>query len=394
MAKDKLHETHKKQETAVLVGVVTQQQKIEQAEEYLDELAFLTLTAGARVVKRFLQRLPKPHSGTFVGEGKLQEIADFVNENEIDMVIFDDELSPSQIRNIEHTLKCKILDRSNLILDIFATNARTAQAKMQVELAQAQYLLPRLTRMWTHLSKHAGGIGTRGPGESEIETDRRVIRDTIGKYKARLKEIEQQAETRRKNRDDKVRLTLVGYTNVGKSSILNMLSKSDVLAEDKLFATLDSTVRKVVIDDIPFLLTDTVGFIRKLPHQLIECFKSTLDEITEADALIHVVDVSHPNFEDQIAVVNKTLEEIKAHKKPILLVFNKIDKLKEPLRLPDEIEEGEDDIPYIDRLKNTWMAKENAPAIFISATKKTNVQELKDAVITLVRKHNKVGYFK
>lgn len=393
MAKDTLHETRKKQETAVLVGVVTQQQKIEQAEEYLDELAFLTLTAGARVVKRFLQRLPKPHSGTFVGEGKLQEIADFVNENEIDMVIFDDELSPSQIRNIEHTLKCKILDRSNLILDIFATNARSAQAKMQVELAQAQYLLPRLTRMWTHLSKHAGGIGTRGPGESEIETDRRVIRDTIGKYKARLKDIEQQAETRRKNRDDKVRLTLVGYTNVGKSSILNMLSKSDVLSEDKLFATLDSTVRKVVIDGIPFLLTDTVGFIRKLPHQLIECFKSTLDEITEADALIHVVDVSHPNFEDQIAVVNKTLEEIKAHKKPILLVFNKIDKLKEPLRLPDEIEEGEEDIPYIERLKNTWMAKENAPAIFISATQKTNVQELKDAVIELVRKHNKVGYF-
>ena len=394
MAKDTLHETRKKQETAVLVGVVTQQQKIEQAEEYLDELAFLTLTAGARVVKRFLQRLAKPHSGTFVGEGKLQEIADFVNENEIDMVIFDDELSPSQIRNIEHTLKCKILDRSNLILDIFATNARSAQAKMQVELAQAQYLLPRLTRMWTHLSKHAGGIGTRGPGESEIETDRRVIRDTIGKYKARLKDIEQQAETRRKNRDDKVRLTLVGYTNVGKSSILNMLSKSDVLAEDKLFATLDSTVRKVVIDGIPFLLTDTVGFIRKLPHQLIECFKSTLDEITEADALIHVVDVSHPNFEDQIAVVNKTLEEIKAHKKPILLVFNKIDKLKEPLRLTDEIEEGEEDIPYIERLKNTWMAKENAPAIFISATQKTNVQELKDAVIELVRKHNKVGYFK
>jgi len=393
MAKDTLHETRKKQETAVLVGVVTQQQKIEQAEEYLDELAFLTLTAGARVVKRFLQRLPKPHSGTFVGEGKLQEIADFVNENEIDMVIFDDELSPSQIRNIEHTLKCKILDRSNLILDIFATNARSAQAKMQVELAQAQYLLPRLTRMWTHLSKHAGGIGTRGPGESEIETDRRVIRETIGKYKARLKDIEQQAETRRKNRDDKVRLTLVGYTNVGKSSILNMLSKSDVLAEDKLFATLDSTVRKVVIDGIPFLLTDTVGFIRKLPHQLIECFKSTLDEITEADALIHVVDVSHPNFEDQIAVVNKTLEEIKAHKKPLLLVFNKIDKLKEPLRLPDEIEEGEEDITYIERLKNTWMAKENAPAIFISATQKTNVQELKDAVIALVRKHNKVGYF-
>ncbi|MBP9187737.1 MAG: GTPase HflX [Bacteroidia bacterium] len=394
MAKNTLHDTHKKQETAVLVGVVTQQQKIEQAEEYLDELAFLTLTAGARVVKRFLQRLTKPHSGTFVGEGKLQEIAAFVVANEIDMVIFDDELSPSQIRNLEQTLNCKILDRSNLILDIFATNARTAQAKMQVELAQAQYLLPRLTRMWTHLTKHAGGIGTRGPGESEIETDRRVIRDTIGKYKARLKEIEQQAETRRKNRDDKVRLTLVGYTNVGKSSILNMLSKSDVLAEDKLFATLDSTVRKVVLDDIPFLLTDTVGFIRKLPHQLIECFKSTLDEITEADALIHVVDVSHQNFEEQIAVVNNTLEEINAHKKPILLVFNKIDKLVEPLRLPDEMEEGEEDIPYLDRLKNTWMAKENAPAIFISATNKTNVQELKDAVVELVKQHSKVTYFK
>ena len=396
MAKNNtIHDTHKKQETAVLVGVVTQQQKIEQAEEYLDELSFLTLTAGARVVKRFLQRLTKPHSGTFVGEGKLEEIANYVREHEIDMVIFDDELSPSQIRNLEQSIKCKILDRSNLILDIFATRARTAQAKMQVELAQAQYLLPRLTRMWSHLSKHAGGIGTRGPGESEIETDRRVIRETIGKYKARLKEIEQQAETRRKNRDDKVRLTLVGYTNVGKSTILNMLNKSEaVLAEDKLFATLDSTVRKVVIDGFPFLLTDTVGFIRKLPHQLIECFKSTLDEITEADVLVHVVDVSHPNFEEQIAVVNKTLEEIKANNKPILLVFNKIDKLQEPLRLPDEIEEGEEDIPYIDRLKNTWMAKENSPVIFISAEKQTNVAELKSAILELVKQHNKVSYFK
>lgn len=393
MAKDKLHDTRKKQETAILVGVVSQQQKIEQAEEYLDELSFLTYTAGARVVKRYLQRLPKPHAGTFVGEGKLEEIATFAVEQEIDMVIFDDELSPSQIRNLEQTLKCKILDRSNLILDIFANRARTAQAKMQVELAQAQYLLPRLTRMWTHLTKHAGGIGTRGPGESEIETDRRVIRETISKLKNRLKEIEQQAETRRKNRDDKVRLTLVGYTNVGKSTILNMLSKSDVLAEDKLFATLDSTVRKVVLDDIPFLLTDTVGFIRKLPHQLIECFKSTLDEIREADALIHVVDVSHHQFEDQIDVVNKTLEEIKANKKPILLVFNKIDKLMEPLRMPDEIEEGEEEIPYMERLKSTWMAKTNAPAIFISAEKKTNVQELKDAVVALVKKHAKVTYY-
>lgn len=392
MAKDKLHDTHKKQETAVLVGVVSQGVKVEQAEEYLDELAFLTLTAGARVVKRFLQRLPKPHAGTFVGEGKLQEIALFVKEQEIDIVIFDDELSPSQIRNLEQSFQCKILDRTNLILDIFANRARTAQAKMQVELAQAQYLLPRLTRMWTHLTKHAGGIGTRGPGESEIETDRRVIRDTITKLKNNLKVIEQQADTRRKNRDDKVRLTLVGYTNVGKSTILNMLSKSDVLAEDKLFATLDSTVRKVVIEDTPFLLTDTVGFIRKLPHQLIECFKSTLDEIREADVLVHVVDVSHHAFEDQIMVVNKTLEEIHANKKPTLLVFNKIDKLQEPLRMPDEIEEGEEEIPYIDRLKNTWMAKENAPVIFISAQKKTNTEELKQAILDLVKKHSKVTY--
>ena len=343
MAKNKLHDTHKKQETAILVGVVNQQQKIEQAEEYLDELSFLAHTAGARVVKRYLQRLAKPHGGTFVGEGKLAEIAAFVIENEIDGVIFDDELSPSQTRNLQHELKCKILDRSSLILDIFATRARTAQAKMQVELAQAQYLLPRLTRMWTHLTKHAGGIGTRGPGESEIETDRRVIRETITKLKYRLRDIEQQAETRRKNRDDKARLTLVGYTNVGKSTIMNMLSKSEVLAEDKLFATLDSTVRKVVINNTPFLLTDTVGFIRKLPHQLIECFKSTLDEIREADALIHVVDVSHKNFEDQLDVVNKTLFEIKAHNKPTLLVFNKIDKLKlaadddEALEEPSEI---------------------------------------------------------
>lgn len=393
MAKNKLHDTHKKQETAVLVGLITQQQKPEQAEEYLDELAFLTLTAGAKVVKRYLQRLPKPHSGTFVGEGKLEEIANYVRENEIDIVIFDDELSPSQIRNIENSLKCKILDRSNLILDIFATRARTAQAKMQVELAQAQYLLPRLTRMWTHLTKHAGGIGTRGPGESEIETDRRVIRDTISKLKAQLKEVEKQAETRRKNRDDKVRLTLVGYTNVGKSSLLNMLSKSEtVLAEDKLFATLDSTVRKIVIEDIPFLLTDTVGFIRKLPHQLVECFKSTLDEIREADVLIHVVDVSHPNFQDQINVVNKTLEEIKANDKPVLLVFNKIDKLQEPLTMPEDAEEVETPIPYIDKLKNTWMAKENAPVIFISASKQTNISELKTAIIEIVKKYRKTSY--
>ncbi|MCU0421699.1 MAG: GTPase HflX [Bacteroidia bacterium] len=383
MAKGKLYDTRKKQETAVLVGVITGNQKLEQAEEYLDELSFLTLTAGARVVKRYLQRLPKPHGGTFVGEGKLQEIALFVKDNEIDMVIFDDELSPSQIRNLEHEIKCKILDRSNLILDIFATRARTAQAKLQVQLAQSQYLLPRLTRMWTHLTKHAGGIGTKGPGETEIETDRRAIRNTIGRLKDKLKEIEQQADTRRKNRDDKARITLVGYTNVGKSTIMNLLSKSDVLAEDKLFATLDSTVRKVVINDIPLLLTDTVGFIRKLPHQLIECFKSTLDEIREADVLIHVVDVSHPNFEQHIEVVNKTLIEINAANKPVVLVFNKIDKLQAPLSMPDE--QGPTTAEYIQQLKSTWMAKENAPVIFVSAQKGLNIDELKATIAEKVK---------
>lgn len=380
-------DTHKKQETAVLVGVITQHQKAEQAEEYLEELAFLAHTAGAKVVKRYLQKLPYPNPRTFIGEGKLEEIDAYVKEHEVSIVIFDDELSPSQIRNLEKTIQCKILDRSNLILDIFATRARTAQAKLQVELAQAQYLLPRLTRMWTHLTKHAGGIGMKGPGESEIETDRRVVRENIVKLKDRLKVIEKQADTRRRNRDDKVRIALVGYTNVGKSTILNMLSKSDVLAEDKLFATLDATVRKVVFDNIPFLLTDTVGFIRKLPHQLIECFKSTLDEIREADVLLHVVDVSHPNFEEQITVVNKTLEEIGSHKKPIVLVFNKIDKLKEPLRMPDEIEEGE--LPYIERLKNTWMAKENAPVIFISAEQKINIAELRHTILNLVLQNKK-----
>ena len=292
----KTFDTRKKQERAVLIGVVTQYQKVEQAEEYLDELSFLALTAGAKVVKRFLQRVTHPDPRTYVGKGKLIEIADYIKEHEIDMVIFDDELSPSQIRNLEHDINCKILDRSNLILDIFATRARTAQAKYQVELAQSQYMLPRLTRMWTHLSKHQGGIGMKGPGETEIETDRRTLRDQISKLKERLALIDKQNTTRRKNRDGKVRITLVGYTNVGKSTILNLLSKSEVLAENKLFATLDSTVRKVVFENVPFLLTDTVGFIRKLPHQLIECFKSTLDEIREADILIHVVDVSHLRF--------------------------------------------------------------------------------------------------
>jgi GTPase len=378
----KMFDTRKKQERAVIIGVVLQNQKIELAEEYLDELSFLALTAGAKVVKRFMQRLTHPNPRTYVGEGKLAEIAEYINEHEIDMVIFDDELSPSQIRNIEHVIKCKILDRSNLILDIFATRARTAQAKIQVELAQAQYMLPRLTRMWTHLSKHKGGIGMKGPGETEIETDRRVLREKITKLKERLALIDKQSITRREKRDDKVRITLVGYTNVGKSTILNLLTKSDVLAENKLFATLDSTVRKVVFENVPFLLTDTVGFIRKLPHQLIECFKSTLDEIREADILLHVVDVSHPGFEEQIEVVNKTLSEIKANDKPILLVFNKIDELKEPFS-PDPFADT-DETPYIDRLKKTWMAKENAPVIFISAEKKLNIAELRKVLVEMV----------
>jgi GTP-binding protein HflX len=385
MARQTGFDTRKKQEKAILVGVITQNQKQEQAEEYLEELAFLTLTAGARVVKRFLQRLTHPDRKYYIGSGKLEEIGEFVRAQEIDIVIFDDELSPSQLRNLEQELKCKILDRSNLILDIFATRARTAQAKYQVELAQSQYLLPRLTRMWTHLSKQKGGIGMKGPGETEIETDRRILRDNIAKLKQRLADIDRQSVTRRRNRDDKARVALVGYTNVGKSTLLNLLSKSDVLAENKLFATLDSTVRKVVIGDTPFLLTDTVGFIRKLPHQLIECFKSTLDEIREADILVHVVDVSHPNFEEQIDVVNRTLVEIKANDKPVILVFNKIDMLKEPLVQEVTDMEEDDGLPYIERLKNTWIAKENSPVIFISAENKTNVQELKDALLREVK---------
>ena len=378
-----LHITAKKQEKAVLIAVVSQNQKMEQAEEYLDELSFLTLTAGARVVKRYFQRLTHPNPRTYVGEGKLIEIAEFVKENEIDMVIFDDELSPSQIRNLEQTIKCKILDRSNLILDIFASRARSAQAKYQVELAQAQYLLPRLTRMWTHLSKQKGGIGMKGPGETEIETDRRVLRDKITKLKERLEVIDKQSTTRRQSRGDKKRVALVGYTNVGKSTILNLLAKSDVLAENKLFATLDSTVRKIVFEDTPFLLTDTVGFIRKLPHQLIECFKSTLDEITEADMLIHVVDISHPNFEEQIDVVKATLQEIHANKKPHILVFNKIDQWENPHQNDDFTEE---EPVTLELLQKSWMAKEHTPVVFISAEKKTNIALLREEILKQLKK--------
>lgn len=381
MARTKTYSTTKKQEEVVLVGVITQHQRLEQAEEYLDELAFLAHTAGALVKKRFLQKLSFANPRTFIGEGKLQEISDYVTENEIDIVLFDDELSPSQLRNLEHTLKCKILDRSNLILDIFASRAQSAQAKFQVELAQTQYLLPRLTRMWTHLSKHKGGIGMKGPGESEIETDRRILRNTITKLKERLDTIDKQAATQRRNRDLKTRVSLVGYTNVGKSTLMNLIAKSEVFAEDKLFATLDSTVRKVSWPEASFLLSDTVGFIRKLPHQLVECFKSTLDEIREADILLHVVDISHPSFENQIHVVNETLKEIGALNKDVILVFNKIDQLKEPFILGEETIESKQE--YIAQLKKSWMAKENNPAIFISASKKINTDELKTSIISL-----------
>jgi len=383
MARTKSFNTAKKQEEVVVVGVITQHQRLEQAEEYLDELSFLAHTAGALVKKRFLQKLTFPNPRTFIGEGKLQEISEYVTENEIDIVLFDDELSPSQLRNLEHTLKCKILDRSNLILDIFASRAQSAQAKFQVELAQTQYLLPRLTRMWTHLSKHKGGIGMKGPGESEIETDRRILRNTITKLKERLDVIDKQAATQRRNRDLKMRVSLVGYTNVGKSTLMNVIAKSDVFAEDKLFATLDSTVRKVSWPEASFLLSDTVGFIRKLPHQLVECFKSTLDEIREADILFHVVDISHPSFENQIHVVNETLKEIGALNKEVILVFNKIDHLKEPFLLGDETIASKQE--YINQLKKSWMAKENYPAIFISAAKKINTDELKAALIKAVQ---------
>ena len=311
------------QETAVLIGLIHKDQNEEMVKEYLEELAFLAETAGASTKKTFTQRLDHPDSSTFIGSGKLQQIADYIKENKIDIAIFDDELSGSQVRNIEKVTLCRVLDRNNLILDIFAKRARTAQSRAQVELAQYQYLLPRLTKMWTHLEKQRGGIGMRGPGESEIETDRRVIREKLSKLKEKLRDFDKQSLTQRKQRGELVRVALVGYTNVGKSTIMNLLSKSDVFAEDKLFATLDTTVRKIVYENIPFLLSDTVGFIRKLPHDLIESFKSTLDEVREADILLHVVDISHAQFEDQINVVNETLRDIKAGEKPTILIFNK-----------------------------------------------------------------------
>lgn len=365
--KQKVFDTAIKPERAVLVGIILPQDSEEKELEYLEELEFLVETAGGVPVKKFTQKLSFPDKATFVGSGKLDEIKSFVKAEEIDLVVFDDELSPSQLRNIERELAIKILDRSNLILDIFARRAKSAQAKTQVELAQLQYLLPRLTRMWTHLERQRGGIGMRGPGESQIESDRRMILNKISLLKDRLKSIDRQNETQRKNRGQMIRVALVGYTNVGKSTIMNMISKSDVFAENKLFATLDTTVRKVVIDNLPFLLSDTVGFIRKLPHHLVECFKSTLDEVREADILIHVVDVSHPSFEDHIRAVNETLKDLGALDKPTIMVFNKIDAFQS-----EKDESGEDTMTLGD-FEKSWMNRHNSPAIFISATEKTNI---------------------
>lgn len=370
------------EEKCVLVGVISSNLTEEIANEYLDELEFLAETAGAITIRKFLQKLPYPNPKTFVGTGKLEEIADYIKAEEIELVIFDDELSPSQLRNIERELECKVLDRNILILDIFASRARTSHAKTQVELAQLQYMLPRLTRMWTHLERQKGGIGLRGPGESQIETDRRIIQMRIALMKEKLADIDKQMAIQRGNRGQLVRVALVGYTNVGKSTLMNLLSKSEVFAENKLFATLDTTVRKVVIENLPFLLTDTVGFIRKLPHQLVESFKSTLDEVREADLLVHVLDISHPNFEDHYLVVNQTLAELNHADKPVILVFNKIDAY---------VAESEE--TSLEELKKTWMAKmNNAACVFISAQDKENIEELKSVIYEEVKKIFQVRY--
>ena len=366
-------------ERTVLVGLITRNQSESKVNEYLDELDFLAHTAGAEPVARFIQKLDYPNPRTYVGTGKLQEIADFVEKEEIGLVIFDDDLSPKQVANIEKELKVKILDRTSLILDIFAKRAQTATARTQVELAQYQYLLPRLTRMWTHLERQRGGIGMRGPGETQIETDRRIILDKISRLKEELRDIDKQKNIQRKNRGKLTRVALVGYTNVGKSTLMNLLSKSDVFAENKLFATLDTTVRKVTIENLPFLLTDTVGFIRKLPTHLVDSFKSTLDEVRDADLLVHVVDVSHPNFEEQIEVVEKTLHDVcGATDKPQILVFNKIDAFKYTPKDPDDLTPATRENISLDEFKKTWMAKMNNNCIFISAKEKINIHELKD----------------
>lgn len=380
--------TKKEQEKAVLIGVVDQSKNMttQEVDEYLAELDFLALTAGAITVKRFTQKLDYPNPKTFVGAGKLQEVQDYLEENEdVSMIIFDDELSPTQLRNVERTLKRKVLDRTNLILDIFASRAQTAHAKTQVELAQYQYLLPRLTRMWTHLERQRGGIGMRGPGETQIETDRRIILDKISKLKEDLKKIDKQKATQRKNRGKLVRVALVGYTNVGKSTIMNMLSKSEVFAENKLFATLDTTVRKVVFQNVPFLLADTVGFIRKLPHHLVESFKSTLDEVREADVILHVVDISHPNFEDHIKVVNETMAEIDNREKPTFLVFNKIDAFTYVKKDDDDLLPKTKENYSLEELKQMWIAKGDTPCLFISAIEKKNIEEFREKIYGVIR---------
>jgi GTP-binding protein HflX len=370
-------------ETAVLIGVITSDQTEEMTKEFIDELEFLAHTAGAVTKRKFLQKLDKPHNKTYIGKGKLEEVKQYIDENNIDTAIFDDELSPSQLRNIEKVLEIKILDRNNLILDIFATRAQTAHAKTQVELAQYQYLLPRLTRMWTHLDRIKGGIGMRGAGETQIETDRRIIQQKIALLKDKLKKIDKQKQIQRGNRGQLVRVALVGYTNVGKSTIMNVLSKSDVFAENKLFATLDTTVRKVVIDNLPFLLSDTVGFIRKLPHQLVESFKSTLDEVRESDILIHVLDISHPYFEDQFNVVNKTIAEIDNTEKKTFVVFNKVDAYNPS---PEEVGYHPNGKQFaLEELKKTWMAKLNDQCVFISAKDNINIKEFKELIYKEVR---------
>ena len=380
-----------KRETTVIVGIITPQQNERKVEEYLDELEFLVDTAGGVVKKRYRQRLPYADPKTFVGSGRLAEIAAYIKDNEISMAVFDDELSASQFRNIEKALNCKILDRNNLILDIFAKRARTAHARTQVELAQYQYLLPRLTRLWTHLEKQRGGIGMRGPGEKEIETDRRIIRDRISFLKDKLKDIDKINVTQRKNRGQLIRVALVGYTNVGKSTLMNLLSKSDVFAENKLFATLDTTVRKVVLGSTPFLLSDTVGFIRKLPHALVESFKSTLDEVREADLLVHVADISHPTLEEQISIVQQTLTEIGAGNKPVIMVFNKIDLLPEPAG-PEEIQDNMTQIPSLEELRNSWMARDNAPSVFISAVNRADTETLKQIMLEQIIKQYHIRF--
>ena len=380
-------ETGKRKERAILVGLIYPGQDEDQSRDYLAELSFLTETAGAEPVYSFVQKLKAPDPRTFVGSGRISEIASYVSENRIDLAIFDDELSAAQIRNIENVLKCRVLDRTNLILDIFAGRANTSYARTQVELAQYQYLLPRLTGMWTHLERQRGGIGLRGPGETEIETDRRIIRDKIALLKDRLKKIDVQMSTQRRNRGKMVRVALVGYTNVGKSTIMNLISKTDLPAENRLFATLDATVRKVVIGNLPFLLSDTVGFIRKLPHHLVESFKSTLDEVRESDLLLHVIDISHPGFEEQIEVVDATLNDLGSAGKPVILVFNKIDSFTYTKKDEDDLTPAERGNFSLDDLKNTWMAADkNHRSIFISAKTRENIDEFRKLLYEEVKR--------